>query len=118
MSIRHQMRQKVEEYFKPILERFKEGDLKVYAIFIPKNGEVDEESIDIFEREVNLSDAESVEKFYSVVTKVALENDVKNLELYGYAVENRGDLGIIAPNKNEEVEKIALEIIERMREEV
>ncbi len=118
MSIRHQMRQRVEEYFKPVLEKFKEGELKVYAIFIPKSGDVDEESVDIFEREVNLSDAESVEKFYSVVTKVALENDVKDLELYGYAVENGGNLEIIAPNKNEEVEEIALEIIERMREEV
>ncbi len=116
MSIRHQMRQKVEEYFKPVIEKFGEGELKIYAIFVPKNGEVDEESIDIFEREVNLSNAESVEKFYSVVTKVALENDVKDLELYGYAIENIGNLEIIAPNKNKEVEEIVLEIIERMKE--
>lgn len=118
MSIRHQMRQKVEEYFKPVIERFKEGELKVYAIFVPKNGEVDEESIDIFEKKVNLGNAENVEKFYSVITKVALENDVKDLELYGYAVENGNNLEIIASSKNEEVEEIALEIIERMREEV
>ena len=47
-----------------------------------------------------------------------MENDVKDLELYGYAVEKGENLEIIAPNKNEEVEEIALEIIERMREEV
>ncbi|WP_461829448.1 hypothetical protein [Aquifex sp.] len=117
MSIRHQMRQRVEKYFKPVVEKFGEGELKIYAIFVPKNGEIDEESIDIFERSVNLSDAESVEKFYSVVTKVALENDVKDLELYGYAVEKGENLKIIAPNRNEEIEEIALEIIERMREE-
>ena len=116
MSIRHQMRQRVEEYFKPVLERFKEGNVKVYAIFVPKSGEIDEESIDVFEREVDLSNAESVEKFYSTLTKVALENDVKELELYGYAVENEGSLEVIAPNRNEEFEEIALEIIERMKE--
>ncbi len=118
MSIRHQMRQRVEELFKPVIEKFKEGELRVYAIFVPKNGDIDEESVDIFERDVSLGNAESLERFYSTITKVALENDVKDLELYGYAVENEGNLEIFAPNKREEVDEVALEIIERMREEV
>ena len=118
MSIRHQMRQKVEELFSKVLNKFSEGELTVYTIYIPSEGEVDEDSIDIFERKVNVSDKENLKKFYEAVTKVSLENDVKGLKIYGYAVEKDGEITFFGEEKNEEVEEIAKELIERMKEEV
>ncbi|GAB6065637.1 hypothetical protein JCM9492_07290 [Aquifex pyrophilus] len=119
MSIRHQMRQKVEELFKLFMERENpQGETVVYTIFVPKEGDVDEESVDIFEQEVNPQDVESLEKFFSRVTKVALENDVKELRLYGYAYDKNGEVVIVSPEGDEEVEEVVKELIERMREEV
>ncbi|WP_461832588.1 hypothetical protein [Aquifex sp.] len=119
MSIRHQMRQKVEELFKFFMEKENpEGELVIYAIFIPKEGDVDEESVDIFEQEVNPKDKESLEKFFSRTTKVALENDVKELRLYGYAYDKNGEIVIVSPEGDKEVEEVVKELIERMKEEV
>ena len=118
MSIRHQMRQKVEELFSEVLNKFSEGTFNVYVIYIPSEGEIDEESIDIFEKKVNLSDKESLKKFFDIVTKVSLENDVKGLEIYGYAVEKDGEIIFFSKERNEDVEEIAKELIERMKEEV
>ncbi|HIP43502.1 MAG TPA: hypothetical protein EYG91_06420 [Aquifex aeolicus] len=119
MSIRHQMRQKVEELFKLFIDKTSlNEETVIYAVFIPKSGEVDEDSIEIFEQEVNPRDSESLEKFFSRVTKVALENDVKNLKLYGYAYDRGGSVEIIAPESDGEINEVVKELIERTKEEI
>lgn len=119
MSIRHQMRQRVEELFKLFIDKTSlNEETVVYAVFVPKSGEVDEDSIEIFEQEVNPKDFESLEKFFSRVTKVALENEVKNLKLYGYAYDKDGSIEIITPESDEEINEVVKELIERMKEEI
>ncbi|AAC07807.1 hypothetical protein [Aquifex aeolicus] len=119
MSITHLMRQQVEELFKRFLEKTGlSEEATVYAVFIPKEEEVDEESVDVFEQRVNPKDAESVENFVSRLTKVALENDVKELKLYALVLDRDGETLIIAREENPEADEVIKELIERMKEEV
>ncbi len=118
MSIRHQMRQKVEKLFKIMIDDpdFPGDETVVYSVFVPKEGDYTEEDIEVSEQTVDLEDQESVKKFLDRTTREALEADVKNLKLGCYVFEGRNGLKVIS---EEEVdEETILSHIERMREEV
>ncbi len=121
MSIRHQMRALIEETFKLAIDGqdFPKGeDVNMYVILIPKSDSFTEEEIEVYEFEVNTEDAESVKKFLDRATRVSLEGDVKNLRFYGFAYESKGNLNIVAKERNEDFEEIIIERLERMREEI
>ena len=120
MSIRHQMRSKVEKLFRLMIEDpdFPRGEeTVVYAVFVPQEGEFEEEEIEVSEQEVDLKDKESVKKFLDRTTREALEADVKGLKLYGYVFDSGESLKIIT-KEAEDFSELILTRIERMREEV
>ncbi len=119
MSIRHQMRAKVEELFKLMIEDpdFPKEETVVYAVFVPQEGDFEEEEIEVSEQDVDLEDKESVKKFLDRTTREALEADVKGLKLYGYVFESERGLKIIT-EESEDFSELILTRIERMREEV
>ncbi len=119
MSIRHQMRQKVEDLFKVMIDDQdfpKDQEVTVYVAFVPKAGDYTEEEIEVSEQELDTSDPESVKKFLDRTTREALEADVKDLKLACYVFEREGGLKVVA--KEEVNEEVILSHIERMREEV
>ena len=120
MSVRHQMRQRVESLFKMMIEDQdfpKDEEAVVYVVFVPAQGSVDEESIEVSEQEVDLEDRESVKKFLDRTTREALEGEVKGLKLHGYVFEVGEDLKLITDGQ-EDFGEVILRRIERMREEV
>ncbi len=120
MSIRHQMRAKVEELFKLMIEDPDfpgEEETVVYSVFVPQEGDFEEEDIEVSEQDVGLEDKESVKKFLDRTTREALEADVKGLKLYGYVFESESGLKIIT-KEPEDFSELILTRIERMREEV
>ena len=119
MSIRHQMRAKVEELFKLMIddpEFPRDEETTVYVVFVPQEGEYEEEDIEVSEQELELEDKESVKKFLDRTTRESLEADVKGLKLLAYVFETEG-LKIISTEENVPEELIKTRI-ERMREEV
>jgi len=120
MSIRHQMRAKVEKLFKLMIEDAgfpRDEDVTVYAVFVPQEGEVAEEEIEVSEQELDLEDKESVKRFLDRTTRESLEADVKGQKLYGYVFESEEGLKIIT-EESEDLSELILTRIERMREEV
>ncbi|RLJ70138.1 hypothetical protein BCF55_0402 [Hydrogenivirga caldilitoris] len=120
MSVRHQMRMKVEELFKLMIEDadFPGGEeVNVYVVFVPHGGEFEEEDIEVSEQTVDTEDRESVKKFLDRTTRESLEADVKGLRLYGYVFETGKGLKIITQD-NQDFSGLILTRIERMREEV
>ena len=120
MSVRHQMRAKVEELFKLMIDDPdfpREEEVVVYVVFVPQEGEVAEEDIEVSEQEVDLEDRDSVKKFLDRTTRESLEADAKGLRLYGYVFESEGGLKIIT-KESEDLSEPILTRIERMREEV
>ncbi len=120
MSIRHQMRQKVESLFKSMIDDPdfpREEEAVVYVVFVPQEGEVAEEQIEVSEQEVDLEDKESVKRFLDRTTRESLEADVKGQKIYGYVFEAEGDLKIIT-QESEDLSDLIITRIERMREEV
>ncbi|MDQ7039085.1 MAG: hypothetical protein Q9N26_07845 [Aquificota bacterium] len=118
MSIRHQMRQKVEKLFKLMIDDpdFPGDETVVYVVFTPQEGDYTEEDVEVSEQAVDLGDQESVKKFLDRTTREALEADVKGLKLSCYVFEGKGGLKIVS---EEEVDQeTVLSRIERMREEV
>ncbi len=112
------MRSRVEKLYKLMIETEgfpKEEEATVYTVLAPKEGEFDEEDLEVSEHELDTSDPESVKKFLDRTTREALEGDVKNLRLYCYVFEGPEGLKIVS---DEEVnEEVVLNFIERMREE-
>ena len=120
MSVRHQMRAKVEEIFKLMIDSPdfpRDEEVKVYVVFVPQEGEVDEESLEVSEQEVDLEDRESVKKFLDRTTRESLEADVKGLKLYGYVFETGEKLSLV-PDSEDSLKEDILTRIERMREEI
>ncbi len=120
MSIRHQMRAKVEELFKLMIDDPdfpREEETVVYVAFVPQEGEFEEEEIEVSEQELDLEDKESVKKFLDRTTRESLEADVKGLKLYGYVFESGEGLKIVT-KESEDFSDPILARIERMREEV
>ena len=120
MSVRHQMRQRVERLFRMMIEDQdfpREEETVVYTVFIPAQGSVDEESIEVSEQEADLADRESVKRFLDRATREALEAEVKGLKLHGYVFEMGEDIKLIT-DQQESFEEVILRRIERMREEV
>jgi len=119
MSVRHQMRSKVERLFKLMIEDpdFPEEETVVYAVFVPREGEVEEEKVDVSEQEVSPEEAESVKRFLDRTTRESLEAEVKGLKLYGYVFESKKGLKMIT-EESEDLREIVFTRIERMREEM
>jgi len=120
MSIRHQMRAKVEELFKLMIDSPdfpKDEEAVVYVVFVPQEGDFEEEEIEVSEQEVDLEDKESIKKFLERTTRESLEADVKGLKLYGYVYESEEGLKLITKESQDHSELI-FQRIERMREEV
>lgn len=120
MSVRHMMRQRVENLFNMMIEDRdfpRENETVVYTVFIPVQGSVDEESIEVSEQEVDLEDRESVKRFLDRTTREALEGEVKGLKLHSYVFETGEALKLITDTEDS-FEEVILHRIERMREEV
>ncbi len=120
MSVRHQMRQRVESLFKKMIDNDsfpKDEEATVYVIFIPQKGGFEEEEIEVSEQELDLEDRESVKRFLDRTTREALEAEVKGLKLHSYVFEAGEDLRLIS-DEQESFEEVILRRIERMREEV
>lgn len=120
MSIRHQMRAKVEELFKLMIDDPdfpKDEEVTVYVVFVPQSGEFEEEEMEVSEQEVDLTEKESVKKFLDRTTREALEADVKGLKLYGYVFDAGESLKIVT-KEEEGFSDLIISRIERMREEV
>ncbi len=120
MSVRHQMRAKVEELFKMMIDNPefpKDNEVTVYAVFVPQEGDFEEEDIEVCEQRVAPENKEIVKKFLERTTREALEADVKGLKLYGYVFEDGDDLKIVT-KENEDFKDLIISRIERMREEV
>ncbi len=119
MSIRHQMRKKVEDLFKLMIDDPdfpKNEEVTVYAVFTPKEGDYTEEDIEVSEQSLDVEDPESVKRFLDRTTREALEADVKNLKLACYVFEGEGGLKLVS---EEDVDReTVLSHIERMREEI
>ncbi len=120
MSIRHQMRARVEKLLKDMINSPdfpKEEENTIYVIFLPREETFGEERIEVSEQELDLEDKESVKRFLDRTTREALEADVKGLRLYGYIFESEGELKLITDEREDHAELI-FQRIERMREEV
>jgi len=120
MSIRHQMRAKVEELFKLMIDDPdfpKDEEVTVYVVFVPQKENFGEEEIEVSEQEVDLEDKESVKRFLDRTTREALEADVKGLKLYGYVFDRGESLKTITKEESE-FKDLIISRIERMREEV
>lgn len=120
MSIRHQMRARVEELFKIMIESEsfpREEEVTVYAVFVPREKDWGEERIEVSEHELSLEDKDSVKAFLDRTTREALEGDVKNLYLACYVFESEEGLRIVTKEKGLPEDKIKSRI-ERMREGV
>jgi hypothetical protein len=120
MSIRHQMRAKVESLFKSMIDSPdfpREEEVTVYAVFVPQHGSFEEEDIEVSEQELDLRDRDSVKRFLDRTTRESLEADVKGLKLYGYVFEGEEGLKLIT-REGTDYSEIILQRIERMREEV
>ena len=119
MSVRHQMRQRVERLFKLMIddpEFPKEDEATVYVVFVPQEEGYEEEDIEVSEQEVFLEDRESVKKFLDRTTREALEADVKGLKLASYVFEAGQELKIVS--EEDLPQELVKTRIERMREEV
>jgi len=120
MSVRHQMRAKVEELFKMMIDDPdfpKDEEVTVYVVFVPQKEDFEEEEIEVSEQEVDLEDKESVKKFLDRTTREALEADVKGLKLYGYVFDSGESLKTIT-KEEADFSELIISRIERMREEV
>ncbi len=120
MSVRHQMRQRVEKLFKLMIENGsfpKDEETTVYVVFTPEGTDFEEESIEVSEQDLDLEDRESLKKFLDRTTREALEAEVKGLKLYGYVFESEGNLELITDMSKEPGDKI-MSRIERMREDL
>jgi len=120
MSIRHQMRQRVENLFKMMIDNgsFPKGEeVTVYSVFIPVESDFEEEEIEVSEQEVDLEDKESVKRFLDRTTREALEAEVKGLKLHGYVFDSGEDL-LLVTDEDESHRDLIIQRIERMREEV
>ncbi len=120
MSIRHQMRAKVEELFRLMIDRPdfpKDEETVVYVVFVPREEEFEEERIEVSEQEVDLEDKESVKRFLDRTTRESLEADVKGLKLYGMVFETEEGLRLVT-GEHEDFSTLVFQRIERMREEV
>jgi hypothetical protein len=113
------MRERVERLFKMMIdsEAFPQGEeATVYTVFLPQEGEPDEESIEVSELELDTSDRDSVKRFLERTTREALEADVKGLRLYAYVYEAGQELHIVRDSEEDHTDLIKAHI-ERMREE-
>ncbi|WP_457599970.1 hypothetical protein [Hydrogenivirga sp.] len=120
MSVRHQMRAKVEELFKLMIDDPdfpRDEETTVYVVFIPQGDEFGEEEIEVSEQELDTENRDSVKRFLDRTTRESLEADVKGQRLFGYVFESGGGLKIIS-KEPEDFSELVLTRIERMREEV
>ncbi len=120
MSVRHKMRAKVEELFKMTIDdpQFPaDGETTLYAIFVPLEGDYEEEDIDVVEQKVDPKEGTSVKKFLDRITREALEADVKGLKLIGFVFEGPEGLRLVSDGEGAD-EEVIFERIERMKEEL
>jgi hypothetical protein len=114
------MRAKVEKLFKLMIDEEgfpKDEEVVVYAVFVPQQGEISEESIEVSEQEIDLGDRESIKRFLERTTREALEAEVKGLKLYGYVFEDSdAELRMVAEESTHR--EVILRRIERMREDI
>ena len=117
MSIRHEMRKRVEDLLKMTIDdpEFPGEETTIYAVFVPKEGDYTEEDIEVSEQEVDPEDSESVKRFLERTTREALEADVKDLRLACYVFEGKEGLKVVSDG--EVKEEVVISHIERLREE-
>ncbi len=124
MSVRHQVRQRIEELF----SKFKDfkGEFTLYNVYSPvytqrENlpvNQVDVEEFNYVDIRVNLEDPESVKRFLDRTTRETLENEVKGYYLFGMLLDTGKEYIHSSDNPLfEELLEDMKEAIERLKEE-
>ncbi|MCX8164615.1 MAG: hypothetical protein N3D14_04400 [Aquificaceae bacterium] len=126
MSVRHQVRSKVERLFENLKERADSGEFTLYCVYSPvyvqrenlPASQISVEEFEFVDLKVNMGDTESVKKTLDRITREALENEVKGFYFLGMLLEKEGDYIISSENPiMEELKDSLIETIERLREE-
>ena len=124
MSVRHQVRSRVEELF----SKFKDikGEFTVYNVYSPvyvqrENLPVDQIDVEEFnyvDIQVDTLDEESVKKFLERTTRETLENEVKGFYLFGMILDKGDDYVVSSDNQLfDSLKDEMVKVIERLKEE-
>jgi hypothetical protein len=126
MSVRHQVRQRIEELFEGLKSKAGMGEYTLYNVYTPvyvqrENlpvSQIDVEEFELVDIKVDFSDQESIKKFLDRTTRETLENEVKGFYLLGIVLDKEGQYFISSDNPIvDELKEELFERIEKLKEE-
>ncbi|MFN3471499.1 MAG: hypothetical protein ACK4ZR_02710 [Aquificaceae bacterium] len=126
MSVRHQVRAYVERLFEGLKEKMVHGECTVYCVYSPvyvqreslPANQIDVEDFEFVDIKVKMGDVESEKRLLDMITREALENEVKGFYLLGLVLDKGGSYIFSSGNPiMEELKEDIIKKIEGLKEE-